>query len=173
MSTTTAVGHHAVGMRPTGVTLGGVCVSSTSNTSTAFAEASVAYDIDWAGFTLGRRSKEGFIFEHFTGTGTLVLGGGGSLLELNPRDYGGKIQVHGGAVVAFSDAVNFNVERIGALNAQTIMGAVFGGMGLNLVTLSGDGTVILQSTLHREFENDEKGDAGSSNPSREGLLGRL
>jgi uncharacterized protein (AIM24 family) len=137
------------------------------------AEASVTYDIDWTGFNLGRRSKEGFIFEHFTGNGTLILGGGGSLLELNPKDYGGKIQVHGGAVVAFSDAVNFNVERIGALNAQTIMGAVFGGMGLNLITLSGDGPVILQSTLHREFENDEKGDAGSSNPSRDGLLGRL
>src|SRR5665213_3649980 len=30
------------------------------------AEGSVHYDIDWAGFNLGRRSKEGFIFEHFT-----------------------------------------------------------------------------------------------------------
>jgi uncharacterized protein (AIM24 family) len=137
------------------------------------AEASVAYDIDWAGFNLGRRSKEGFIFEHFTGSGTLVIGGGGSLVELNPKDYGGKIQVHGGAVVAFADSVTFNVERIGALNASTVMGAVFGGTGLNLITLAGDGPVILQSTLHREFENDEKGDLGSSNPSREGLLGRL
>lgn len=137
------------------------------------AESTIAYDIDWAGFGTGRRSKEGYIFEHFTGTGTLILGGGGSLLELNPKDYGGKIQVHGGAVVAWADSVNFNVERIGALNAQTIMGAVFGGMGLNLISLSGDGPVILQSTLHREFENDEKGDANSSNPSREGLLGRL
>ena len=67
------------------------------------AEASVKYDIDFTGFTLGRRSHNGFIFEHFTGTGTVVLGGGGSLLELNPSDYGGKLQVHGGAVVAFAD----------------------------------------------------------------------
>jgi uncharacterized protein (AIM24 family) len=137
------------------------------------AEASVSYDIDWTGFNLGRRSKEGFIFEHFTGTGTLILGGGGSLVELNPKDYGGKIQVHGGAVVAFADSVTFNVERVGAVNAQTIMTAAFGGSGLNLITLAGDGPVILQSTLHREFENDEKGDMGSSNPSREGILGRL
>jgi uncharacterized protein (AIM24 family) len=137
------------------------------------AEASVSYDIDWTGFNLGRRSKEGFIFERFTGVGTLILGGGGSLIEMNPKDYGGRIQVHGGAVVAFADSVAFNVERVGALNAQTIMTAAFGGSGLNLITLSGDGPVILQSTLHREFENDEKGDVNSSNPSREGLLGRL
>jgi uncharacterized protein (AIM24 family) len=137
------------------------------------AEATVSYDIDWTGFNLGRRSKEGFIFERFAGSGTLILGGGGSLVEMNPKDYGGKIQVHGGAVVAFADSVDFNVERVGALNAQTIMTAAFGGSGLNLITLTGDGPVILQSTLHREFENDEKGDMNSSNPSREGLLGRL
>jgi uncharacterized protein (AIM24 family) len=137
------------------------------------AEASVKYDIDFSGFNLGRRSRNGFIFEHFTGVGTVVLGGGGSLQELNPVDYGGKIQVHGGAVVAFSDAVAFNVERVGALNAQTIMTAAFGGSGINLVTLSGDGPVILQSTLHREFEDEEHQDQSDSNPLRQGLLGRL
>src|SRR5665213_2441676 len=128
---------------------------------------------EFSGFTIGRRSRNGFIFEHFTGVGTVVLGGGGSLLELNPKDYGGKIQVHGGAVVAFSDAVAFNVERVGALNAQTLMTAAFGGSGINLVTLSGDGPVILQSTLHREFEDEEHQDQSDSNPLRQGLLGRL
>ncbi|MHB8378856.1 MAG: AIM24 family protein [Acidimicrobiales bacterium] len=137
------------------------------------AESSVTYDIDFSGFSIGRRSRNGFIFEHFTGAGTVVLGGGGSLLELNPSDYGGKIQVHGGAVVAFSDSVAFNVERVGALNAQTLMTAAFGGSGINLVTLSGDGPVILQSTLHREFEEDEHQDQSDSNPLRQGLLGRL
>jgi len=107
------------------------------------AESSVAYDIDFTGLSLGRRSKEGLIFEHFTGEGTLIVGGGGSLVELNPAAYGGKIQVHGGAVVAFADSVAFGVERIGALNAQTVMSAVFGGQGINLVTLTGDGPVLL------------------------------
>jgi uncharacterized protein (AIM24 family) len=137
------------------------------------AEASIAYDIDWAGFNTGRRSKEGYIFENFTGTGTLILGGGGSLIEMNPKDYGGKIQIHAGAVVAWPDSVTYNVERVGALNAQTIMTAVFGGSGINLITLAGDGPVILQSTLHREFENEEHQDESSSHPAREGLLGRL
>jgi uncharacterized protein (AIM24 family) len=137
------------------------------------AEGGVKYDIDFAGFNLGRRSKDGFIFEHFTGTGTVILGGGGSLVEMNPATYGGKLQVHAGAVVAFADSVSFNVERIGALNAQTIMSAAFGGSGLNLITLTGDGPVILQSTLHREFEGEEHQDESMSNPLRQGLLGRI
>jgi uncharacterized protein (AIM24 family) len=137
------------------------------------AESTVKYDIDFSGLMLGHRARNGYIFENFTGVGTVVLGGGGTLLDLNPADYGGKIQVHGGAVVAFSDAVAFNVERVGALNASTIMTAAFGGSGLNLVTLTGDGPVILQSTLHREFEDEERGDASSSSPSRQGLLGRI
>ncbi len=137
------------------------------------AEGTVNYDIDFAGFNLGRRSKDGYIFEHFTGAGTLVVGGGGTLSELNPADYGGKIQVHAGAVVAFRDDVAFSVERVGALNAQTLMTAVFGGTGLNLITLSGDGPVILQATLHREFEAQMDGEQNTANPLREGLLGRL
>ena len=137
------------------------------------AEASVAYDIDFTGFQLGRRSKEGLIFEHFTGSGTLIIGGGGSLVEVNPSSYGGKIAVHGGAVVGFADSVTFGIERVGVLNAQTAMSAVFGGQGLNLVTLSGDGPVLLQSTLHREFESEEHGDERASNPLRDGFLGRL
>jgi uncharacterized protein (AIM24 family) len=137
------------------------------------AEASVNYDIDFAGFTMGRRSREGLIFEHFTGHGTVILGGGGSLLEMNPAAYGGKIQVHGGAVVAFADSVTFSIKRVGSLNAQTAMTAVFGGQGLNLITLSGDGPVILQSTLHREFESDEHHDQSVANPLRGGILGQL
>jgi uncharacterized protein (AIM24 family) len=137
------------------------------------AEATVAYDIDFAGLSLGRRSREGLIFEHFTGQGTLVLGGGGSLVELNLSTYGGKLQVHGGAVVAFADTVAFGIERVGALNAQTAMSAVLGGQGLNLVTLTGDGPVLVQSTLHRELEVEERDDARAANPLRDGLLGRL
>jgi uncharacterized protein (AIM24 family) len=81
--------------------------------------------------------------------------------------------VHGGALVAFSDSVAFNVERIGSFNAQTVMTAVFGGSGINLITLSGDGPVILQSTLHKEFEDEEKQDSSMANSARQGLLGRF
>jgi len=134
------------------------------------AEASVNYDINFAGLALGYRAKDGYIFENFTGTGTLIIGGGGSLIELNPKDYGGKLQVHGGALVAFADSVNFNVERVGAFNAQTAMTAIFGGSGMNLISLTGDGPVILQSTLHKEYEDEDKQDQTASRTS---MLGRF
>lgn len=131
------------------------------------AEDSVAFDIAFTGLALGRRAREGFVLQHFTGSGTLLVGGGGNLLEIDPAAYGGKIQVHAGAVAAFTDTVSFDVERVGALNAQTAMTAVFGGQGLYLVTLSGTGTVLLQSTLHGTLraeddrETERPGLAGS------------
>src|ERR1019366_5701042 len=107
------------------------------------------------------------------GSGTVLVAGGGSLIDLNPADYGGKIQVHTGAVVAFADSVDFNVERVGALNAQLVMTAAFGGTGINLVTLSGDGAVILQSTLHRQFEHEERNDHRAESSGIGGLLGSI
>jgi uncharacterized protein (AIM24 family) len=76
-------------------------------------------------------------------------------------------------VVAFADTVTFGVEMVGALNAATLMTAVFGGSGINLVTLSGDGPVLIQSTLHQEFEDDERSSESGLGSGREGLLGRL
>jgi uncharacterized protein (AIM24 family) len=137
------------------------------------AESSLKYDISFNGFNQGRRSRNGFILEHFIGEGTLVIGGGGTIMELNPAAYGGKIQVHGGAVVAFADTVTFGVEMVGAFNAATLMTAVFGGSGINLVTLSGDGPVLLQATLHQEFEDDERSSESGPGSGREGLLSKL
>lgn len=137
------------------------------------AEATIGYDIDFSGLMLGHRARNGYIFEHFTGTGTLIVGGGGTLIDLNPATYGGKIQVHAGAVVAFGESVTFSTEPVGALNAQTVMNAAFGSQGFNLVTFSGDGPVILQSTLHRELETEDKEDTAGATGLRDGLLGRF
>jgi uncharacterized protein (AIM24 family) len=109
------------------------------------AEAGVAFDIAFSGLRQGWKGGEGFVLEKFTGVGTLLIAGAGNFIELNPAKYGGKIQVHTGCLVAFEDTVRYGVERIGALNAQTIMSGVFGGNGFNLATLEGDGTVLLQS----------------------------
>lgn len=133
------------------------------------AEDSVAFDIAFSGLGTGRRSQEGLVLQRFTGSGTLVVAGGGSLIEIDPSAYGGKVQVHGGAVAAFSDTVTFNVERVGALNAQTAMTVVFGGQGLYLVTLEGSGPVLLQSTLHRTMLAEQ--DRGET--ERHGLAGNL
>jgi uncharacterized protein (AIM24 family) len=109
------------------------------------AESTVDFDIAFSGFGTGRKGGEGFILEKFTGNGTLFIAGAGNFIELNPAKYGGKIQVDTGCVVAFQDSIRYGVERVGTLNAQTAMTALFGGEGLNLATLEGDGTVILQS----------------------------
>jgi uncharacterized protein (AIM24 family) len=109
------------------------------------AEASVDFDIAFSGFKTGRKGGEGFVLEKFTGTGTLLIAGAGNFIELNPAKYGGKIQVDTGCVVAFEDSITYGVERVGALDAKTLMTAMFGGEGLSLATLEGDGQVILQS----------------------------
>lgn len=132
------------------------------------AEQSVSFDIDFTGLSFGHRAREGYILEHFTGTGTLVVGGGGTLIELNPASYGGKIQVHVGALVAFSDSLTFGTERVAPPGAQLAMAAVFGGGGINLISLQGDGPVLLQSTIHRQYEEEERHDDRTR-----GVLGRL
>lgn len=138
------------------------------------AEDTVAFDIAYTGLGRGRRGGEGFVLQHFTASGTLVVAGGGTLVEIDPAAYGGKVQVHAGAVAALQDTVSFDVERVGALNAQTAMTAIFGGQGLYLVTLSGAGTVLLQSTLHGTMLAEQERDEGERHRGLAGdLLGQL
>ncbi len=121
------------------------------------AEGSVNFDIAFAGLRTGRRGGTGFVLEKFSGSGTLLIGAAGNLIELNPAKYGGKIQVHTGAVVAFQETVRYGVEYIGGLSTKTAMTAVFGGEGINLATLEGDGSVLLQSAnLHALAETLDK-----------------
>ncbi len=117
------------------------------------AESTVNFDIAFSGWKPGRKGGEGFILEKFTGVGTLVIAGAGNFIELNPAKYGGKIQVDTGCVVAFQDTIRYGIERIGGLNAQTLMNAAFGGEGLNLATLEGDGQVIIQSLTYDGMAN--------------------
>jgi uncharacterized protein (TIGR00266 family) len=110
------------------------------------AESGVNFDIAFTGMRMGLRGNEGFVLQKFTGAGTLFVAGAGNFIELNPAKYGGVIQAETGTVVAFQDSVQYSIERVGGLNAQTAMTAVFGGEGIYLATFRGEGTVILQST---------------------------
>jgi uncharacterized protein (AIM24 family) len=104
--------------------------------------------------------------------GTVLIAGAGNFIELNPAKYGGKIQVDTGCVVAFEDSVRYGVERVGQLNVQTAVTAMFGGEGLNLATLEGDGQVILQSmTIEGLAKALAKNMAGSDD--KRGPLGGL
>jgi uncharacterized protein (AIM24 family) len=110
------------------------------------AESSLHFDIAFTGLRMGLRGHEGFVLQKYTGAGTLFIAAAGNFIELNPAKYGGTIQAETGNVVAFSDNVQYSIERVGGLNAQTAMTAVFGGEGINLATFRGEGSVILQST---------------------------
>ena len=133
------------------------------------AESSVDFDIAFSGMRTGWKGGEGFVLERFSGSGTLLIAGAGNFIELNPASYGGKIQVHTGCLVAFEDTVRYGVERIGALNRQTIVSGLLGGNGFNQATLEGDGLVILQSMTMESLaaaivKNAHHGDEKASNP---------
>jgi uncharacterized protein (AIM24 family) len=135
------------------------------------AESSVDFDIAFQGWKTGRKGGEGFVLEKFTGTGTVIIAGAGNFIELNPVKYGGKLQVDTGCIVAFEDTIQYGVERVGALNAQTAMTAIFGGEGLHLATLEGDGQVLLQSMTYDGIANALRKRLGGDD--RRGLTGGL
>jgi uncharacterized protein (AIM24 family) len=109
------------------------------------AEAGVDFDIAFSGLRQGFAGGEGFVLEKFTGVGTLIVGGAGDFIDINPADYGGRLRVDTGCVVAWDQGIRYGVERVGGLNRQGVMNAVFGGEGFSLATLEGNGRVILQS----------------------------
>ena len=135
------------------------------------AESTVKFDIKFAGFTTGRRGGDGFVLEKFTGEGTLLIAGAGDFIDLNPSDYGGKIQVDTGCVVAFDDNISYGVEHIGKFNAQGIKTAMFGGESFSLATLEGNGQVILQSVSMVALARTLVGAA--SQASTEGTAGSI
>ncbi|WP_405997770.1 AIM24 family protein [Streptomyces sp. NBC_00829] len=109
------------------------------------AESTVDFGIAFQGGRTGRSGGEGFILEKFTGRGTVVICGAGNFIDLNPADFGGRIEVDTGCIVAFEEGIRYGVQRVGGLDRQGLMNAVFGGEGLSLATLEGNGQVILQS----------------------------
>ena len=109
------------------------------------AEAGVNLGIEFSGLRQGMSGGEGFILERFTGQGSLLIAGAGNFIDVNPADYGGTLKVDTGCVVAWDHNISFGVERIGGLDRQGLMNMAFGGEGLSLATLTGNGRVILQS----------------------------
>ncbi len=81
---------------------------------------------------------EGFILEHLKGDGMAFAHAGGSVIkkELN----GETLKLDTGCVVGFTDGIEFDIERVSGLKSM-----FFGGEGLFLATLSGHGTVWIQS----------------------------
>jgi uncharacterized protein (AIM24 family) len=112
------------------------------------AEGTVRFDIAFSGLRNGLAGGEGFILEKFTTElgGTLFLGGAGNFIDINPSEYGGKLYVDTGCIVAFDgNRIRYSVAAVGGFNKAGLMSAMFGKEGLTVATLEGDGRVILQS----------------------------
>ena len=134
------------------------------------AESGVDFGIAFSGLRAGMRGGEGFVLEKFSGYGTVLIGGAGNFIDLELQDFGGALQVHTGCIVAFEEGISYDVQRVGALNRQGMMNAVFGGDGLSMATLQGHGKVILQSMTLEGLANALRKAEGSDKDGPTGGL---
>jgi uncharacterized protein (AIM24 family) len=137
------------------------------------AEAGVNFDIAFAGLRQGMSGGEGFVLEKFTGRGSLIIAGAGNFIDINPADYGGKLKVDTGCVVAWDQNISYGVERVGKLNSAGLMNAVLGGEGMSLATVTGNGSVILQSLTIEALAKALKKNMGAGDNKGAGGLGGL
>jgi uncharacterized protein (TIGR00266 family) len=100
--------------------------------------------------TLNRRigsglvGGEGFILQKLQGDGKAFMHAGGTVIERRLNNETLKIDT--GCVVGYTPGVDFNIETSGNLRSM-----IFGGEGIFLATLSGTGTVWLQSMPIRKL----------------------
>ncbi|GAB4156746.1 MAG: TIGR00266 family protein [Planctomycetota bacterium] len=81
---------------------------------------------------------EGFILQKLEGDGIAFVHAGGTIIE---RDLHNEvIRADTGCVVAYTEGIDFSIERAGNLKSM-----LFGGEGLFLATLRGTGRVWIQS----------------------------
>ena len=100
--------------------------------------------------TLNRRigsglvGGEGFILQKLEGDGKAFMHAGGTVIERKLNNETLKIDT--GCIVAYTPGIDFNIETSGNLRSM-----VFGGEGIFLATLGGNGTVWLQSMPIRKL----------------------
>ncbi len=112
---------------------------------------------------------EGFILQRLSGDGKAFIHAGGTIIK--KRLNGETLRVDTGCLVAFTEGINYDIERAGNLKSM-----VFGGEGLFLANLSGTGTVLLQSLpfsrlADRIFQSAPS--AGGSSKGEGSVLGGL
>ena len=100
--------------------------------------------------TLNRRigsglvGGEGFILQKLQGDGMAFMHAGGTVIERRLNNESLKIDT--GCIVGYTPGIDFNIETSGSLRSM-----IFGGEGIFLATLSGTGTVWLQSMPIRKL----------------------
>ncbi len=81
---------------------------------------------------------EGFILQKLEGDGLAFAHAGGTVVKKELK--GETLRVDTGCLVGFTEGIDYDIQRAGNLKSM-----IFGGEGLFLVTLRGQGTVYLQS----------------------------
>ncbi len=81
---------------------------------------------------------EGFILQRLRGDGMAFVHAGGTVIKKKLNN--DIVRVDTGCLVAFTPGIHYDIERAGSLKSM-----FFGGEGLFLATLSGVGSVLLQS----------------------------
>ena len=112
---------------------------------------------------------EGFILQKLSGDGKAFIHAGGMVVKKKLEN--STIRVDTGCLVAFTSGVNYDIERAGNLKSM-----FFGGEGMFLATLSGTGTVLLQSLPFSRLADRILAHAPSAGGSRTGegsLLGGI
>ena len=104
---------------------------------------------------------EGFILQRLEGNGRAFLHAGGTIVKKELR--GETLRVDTGCLVAFTDGIDYDIQRAGNLKSM-----VFGGEGLFLATLRGHGTVLLQSLPFSRLADRVLAHAPSAGGSRKG-----
>lgn len=113
---------------------------------------------------------EGFILQRLNGDGKAFIHAGGTIVR---RELAGEtLRVDTGCLVAFTQGVQYDIQRAGNMKSM-----VLGGEGLFLATLSGHGSVWLQSLPFSRLADrvlaNARGTASNDSGSVLGGLGNL
>jgi uncharacterized protein (TIGR00266 family) len=92
----------------------------------------------------GLLGGEGFILQKLEGDGRAFIHAGGTVIERQLNNE--TLRIDTGCVVAFEPSLDFDIEATGSLKSM-----VFGGEGLFLATIRGNGKVWLQSMPIRKL----------------------
>lgn len=112
-------------------------------------------------FGAGLFGGEGFILQKLMGDGKAFLHAGGTVIEKELNN--DVLRVDTGCIVAFSEGIEYDIERAGNMKSM-----LFAGEGLFLATLRGTGYVLLQSLPFARLADRILANAPRSNGSGNG-----
>lgn len=113
---------------------------------------------------------EGFIMQKVEGDGMAFVHAGGTMARKELKS-GEKLHVDTGCIIGFTKDVNYDIEFVGG-----IKNTIFGGEGLFFATLTGPGTVYIQSLPFSRLANrihQAAPQGGGKDKGEGGILGGL